>query len=141
MTNHSLRFPALIGAALAAVVVTVGAQAPALLDNVKKLLADKACVGCFLAEASLSAAALEGADLTGANLFEANLYFANLAKANLTNAQLGKANLRKARLKGAILTGADLTGADLHWATDADFTGAITTATTTCPNGAAGPCL
>ena len=121
--------------------VGAGAQQPPQSDEVKRLLATRSCAGCFLASAPLTAADLESAVLNGANLFEANLYFTNLEKANLTNANLVGANLRKARLKDATLTGADLTGADLTWAADANFTGAITTATTTCPGGTAGPCL
>lgn len=121
--------------------VGASAQQPQQSDEVKRLLATRSCASCFLASASLTAADLESAVLNGANLFEATLYFANLEKANLTNANLAGANLRKARLKDATLTGADLTGADLTWATDADFSGAITTATTTCPGGTAGPCI
>jgi uncharacterized protein YjbI with pentapeptide repeats len=133
---------------IAACTVVVGlsaigawAQQPPQSDEVKRLLATRSCADCFLANSPLTAADLEGAVLTGANLFEATLYFANLEKANLTNATLVGANLRKARLKDATLTGADLTGADLTWATDANFSGAITTATTTCPGGTAGPCI
>lgn len=134
--------------ALAAVVmmssVGVAAQQVATAvpqsDAVKTLLAERACVGCNLAGAVLTPADLTGVNLTGANMFEANLYFANLEKANLGGANLVNANLGKARLKDANLAGADLTGANLLAATDVNLDGATTTATTTCPDGAAGPC-
>ena len=143
--SNRIRANGTVLAAVMTVVVLLGvgawAQQPSQSDEVKRLLATRSCTGCFLAGAALTAADLERAVLNGANLFEATLYFANLEKANLTNATLVGANLRKARLKDATLTGADLSGADLTWATDADFSGAITTATTTCPGGTAGPCL
>lgn len=129
------------GAIVALASAGVAAQQAPQSDEVRQLLATRACASCFLAKASLSAAKLEGVNLQGANLFEANLYFADLTTADLTNAKLAGANLRKARLKDANLTGADLAGADLTWATDANFTGAITTATTKCPSGTPGPCL
>lgn len=141
MTRVSMKQIGLIGAGVVLLASGIAAQQAPQSDEVKQLLATRACADCFLAGASLSAARLEGANLQGANLFEANLYFADLTKANLTNAKLGGANLRKAQLKDATLTGADFTGADLTWAADANLAGAITTSTTTCPGGTAGPCL
>lgn len=130
--------------ALAAMVILAGvgvaAQQIPQGDVVKKLLAERACIGCNLAGVVLTPANLEAVNLTGANLFEANLYFANFEKANLGGANLVNANLSKARLKDANLAGADLTGANLFAATDVNFSGTTTTATTTCPDGAAGPC-
>lgn len=131
--------------ALAAMVILAGAGLAAAQqlpqgDTVKKLLAERSCVGCNLAGAVLTPSDLSGVNLTGANLFEANLYFANFEKANLGGANLVNANLSKARLKDANLAGADLTGANLFAATDVNFSGTTTTAATTCPDGAAGPC-
>ena len=142
MKSLPIRFLSVLTAAGAVVALSVSAQAqaPSPSDNVKKLLAERACASCHLESASLSAANLQGVNLTAAFLFEANLYFADLQDANLTGANLTSANLKKAQLKGANLNGADLTGANLMFATDANFTGATTTATTICPDGAAGPC-
>ena len=142
--NRMLRAISAWGAAMAVVGVLTAVSAQHELQEqsaeVKKLLAERACAGCNLPGAALSAAKLAGVNLTGANLFEAVLYFTDLTGANLAGANLTKANLGKAQLKDADLRGADLTGADLRYATDVNFDGAITTATTTCPDGSAGPC-
>lgn len=109
-------------------------------DALKKLLADRTCVGCNLAGIALTPAKLAGVNLTAANLFEANLYFADFEKANLSGASFVNANLSKARFKDATVDGADFSGANLFAATDLNFARTTTTSATTCPDGAAGPC-
>lgn len=95
-----------------------------------------------LTGATLRYADLNAADLDGAILAGANLSFAMMAVANLTGANLAGANLVAADLKVANLTNANLRGADLSYAdlSVANRSGAITDATTKCPNGARGPC-
>lgn len=127
--------------AAALLAMTLGVSASQEYSHaVKRLIAERACVGCTFTGEMMSAAKLEGVNLKDSSLGEANLYFADLRKANLTNTFLRNANLRKVQLEEAILTGADLDGADLTHATGANFAGALTTASTTCPDGAPGPC-
>lgn len=127
---------------LATLIIAAGAviSAQEYSEAVKRLLAERVCVGCTFTGEMMSAAKLGGVNLKDSALGGANLYFADLKKSNLTNAFLRNANLRKAQLDEAVLTGADLDGADLTHATGANFAGAVTTASTTCPDGAAGPC-
>lgn len=134
-----IRLVVTMAAALLAVTLGVSASQE-YSEAVKRLIAERTCVGCSFANEFMSAAKLEGANLKDAGLSLANLYFADLKKANLTNASLRGANLQKAQLDEAVLTGADLDGANLTHATGANFAGAITTASTTCPDGTAGPC-
>lgn len=119
--------------------------------------------GANLAGATLSvlegSVDLTGANLTGADLADlvslgsANFTGANLTDANLedlapsgspldfTDANLTGANLTDAFLGGAVLTGANLTGANLTGAaTFAATPQVITTSSTTCTDGVAGPC-
>jgi len=94
-------------------------------DHVRQAQQSHSCPGCDLSGANLAGRSFELGDLTGANLSEAILY---------------RANLRASVLTGATLTGADLKGADLRNATGADLGGAVTDASTTCPDGKRGPC-
>jgi uncharacterized protein YjbI with pentapeptide repeats len=93
--------------------------------HLARLIKTRSCAGCDLSGADLSGFGLPKSDLSGANLTGAKLYKATLTNANLTDANL---------------TGADLTGANLSGATGAVLSVAKTTATTTCPEGYAGPC-
>jgi uncharacterized protein YjbI with pentapeptide repeats len=94
-------------------------------DHVRQLRETRSCSGCDLQSSQLAGLHAEGAVLTNADLRGAVLY---------------KAKLRGADLTGAWLTGANFTGADLAGARGASLAGAITDATTRCPNGAFGPC-
>lgn len=105
-----------------------------------KLLESHACDGCDLSGDSFHAADLKGVSLAHANLTGAVFYKADLTNANLAGADLTKAALPYANLTNANLAGANLTGANLSNAIAADLTSAVTTETTTCPNGQAGPC-
>lgn len=94
-------------------------------NQVKQFRETLACQGCDLTSANLVGVAAPGADLRGANL---------------SRAFLNHAQLRGANLEGANLRGANLRGADLSGALGVNFTGAVTTKDTVCPNGAHGPC-
>jgi uncharacterized protein YjbI with pentapeptide repeats len=102
---------------------------------------------CTLTTAPLAGESLRRANLSDANLSDVSLERADLFKAVLTGASLTRANLAGAKLTSASLDGADLTGASFIGAMliNATFIGAMldgatTDATTTCPDGAPGPC-
>lgn len=90
-------------------------------EAVLKLLQDRHCPGCQLADADLVHANLRDADLTEAKLMRANLSQAQLDGANLGGADLSFTSLRRASLRGADLSGCKLYGTDLR---GADLTGA-----------------
>lgn len=83
------------------------------------------------------------ANMQGADLSGIDMYRLVADGVDFTQADLGGSVLRYASLLGASLSGANLDGADLAYVSvDAgtSFVGAITSASTTCPDGAAGPC-
>ena len=86
-----------------------------------KVLQERSCPGCRLADADLVHADLRDADLSEAQLMRANLGQAKLDGANLSDADLSFTSLRGASLRGADLTGSRLYGTDLR---GADLTGA-----------------
>ena len=86
-----------------------------------KVLQERSCPGCRLADADLVHADLRDADLSEAKLMRANLGQAQLDGANLSKADLSFTSLRGASLRGADLTGSRLYGTDLR---GADLTGA-----------------
>ena len=94
-------------------------------EQVLRLFRTGKCPGCDLQDANLSGLTAMNGDLKGADLRGAKAYKANLRFADLTNANL---------------TGTDFTGADLKKTIGAQLAGATTDATTTCPDGRAGPC-
>lgn len=75
----------------------------------------------------------DGADLTDGTLYETDLNGASLRKANLT-----RVNLAGSVFDQTDFTGANLTGASVDW--NWILRGAITDASTTCPDTTAGPC-
>lgn len=109
-------------------VLLAGAIAvPVLADNPdhrERLGMTGSCVDCDFTNADLS-----GLNATG-----------NLSGSRFDGSKLYKANFKGANLKGASFAGADLTGANFTDALEANFQGASTDDTTTCPTGAAGPC-
>ena len=86
-----------------------------------RLLQERNCSGCRLADADLVHADLRDADLSNAKLMRANLGQAQLDGANLSGADLSFTSLRGASLRGADLRGTRLYGTDLR---EADLTGA-----------------
>jgi uncharacterized protein YjbI with pentapeptide repeats len=98
------------------------------------------CDGCDLSGMDFSRLELKSVSAAGANLSETMFYRADLTNANLGGANLTKANLNMANLTNTNLSNANLTGANLGSTTGASLAGAITTETTTCPNGQVGPC-
>lgn len=111
-----------------------------LPSRVNRVLVTRSCVGCDLNRASFNSKNLKGVDLSGAKLVGAQFYKADLGGANLDGADLTGANLTFADLNNTNIGSADLTGANLKGATGAALQSAITTATTICPDGQAGPC-
>jgi uncharacterized protein YjbI with pentapeptide repeats len=111
------------------------------LDHVKLLRETGKCSGCDLSSAKLAGLISPEADLRNADLNYAVLYKVRLNKANLDGATLKGANLEGADLTGASLTGADLSGANLRGSIGARLAKASTDVTTTCPDGANGPCV
>lgn len=86
-----------------------------------KVLHERRCEGCRLADADLVHADLRDANLRNAKLMRANLGQAQLDGADLSHADLSFTSLRGASLRGADLTGSRLYGTDLR---DADLAGA-----------------
>lgn len=86
-----------------------------------KVLHERSCEGCRLADADLVHADLRDANLRNAKLMRANLGQAQLDGADLSHADLSFTSLRGASLRGADLTGSRLYGTDLR---DADLSGA-----------------
>lgn len=132
-----------VGVALATVAV-VGVRLTAAQDDhlreQTQLKATKACDGCDLSGVNYSKAELKGVSLSGAKLEGTSFYRADLSGANLGGANLSKANLTFANLSNTNFGDANLAGANLNGATGAALAGAVTTDTTTCPDGQAGPC-
>ncbi len=87
-----------------------------------RLLQDRNCSGCKLADTDLVHADLRDADLSYAELMRANLGEATLDGANLSHADLSFTSLRGASMRGANLKGAKFYGTDLR---DSDLTGAL----------------
>lgn len=110
------------------------------LEHVKQFRETGKCSGCDLSSANLPGLVSSAADLRNADLNYAVLYKARLNKANLDGATLKNANLSGADLTGANLTGANLSGANLRGSIGAHLAKATTDVTTTCPDGANGPC-
>ena len=109
---------------------------------VEQLAATGSCPDCALEGANLSGQSLVGVILTGAQLYGTNFEGCDLTNADMTGANLGKATLQGSVLIGANLSGADLTGA-IMGLVDPNGTAVdavVTDATTTCPDGQAGPC-
>ncbi|WP_415409177.1 pentapeptide repeat-containing protein [Synechococcus sp. A10-1-5-9] len=90
-------------------------------ESLIKVLHERSCEGCRLADADLVHADLRDANLRDAKLMRANLGQAQLDGADLRNADLSFTSLRGASLRGADLTGSRLYGTDLR---DADLAGA-----------------
>jgi uncharacterized protein YjbI with pentapeptide repeats len=87
-----------------------------------RLLEQRRCVGCQLADADLVHANLRDADLSGSNLRRANLGQAQLDGARFAGADLSFTSLQGASLRGADLRGARLEGTDLR---QSDLSGAL----------------
>jgi len=128
MDHHRLpalarRFaPLLLAAAgLGTGALGLGAPANANTADLMRLLEQRRCVGCQLADADLVHANLRDADLSGANLRRANLGQAQLDGARLAGADLSFTSLQGASLRGADLRGARLEGTDLR---QSDLSGA-----------------
>lgn len=100
-----------------------GMASPATANTVDlmRLLEQRRCVGCQLADADLVHADLRDADLSGSNLRRANLGQAKLDGARLAGADLSFTSLQGASLRGADLRGARLEGTDLR---QSDLSGA-----------------
>ena len=100
------------------------------------------CSGCDLSGAFLDAVDAQGGDLWNANMSNASLYRAQLGESDLSGADLSGANLTRATLDGADLSNTSLLSANLTGATFSltITTGILTDASTTCPEGTAGPC-
>ena len=90
-------------------------------EDLLKILQERSCPGCRLADVDLVHADLRDANLSEARLMRANLGQAQLDGANLSGADLSFTSLRGASLRGADLTGSLLYGTDLR---GADLTGA-----------------
>ena len=101
-----------------ALLVNAGAHAN---ESLIKVLHERSCEGCRLADADLVHADLRDANLRDAQLMRANLGQAQLDGADLRHADLSFTSLRGASLRGADLTGSKLYGTDLR---DADLSGA-----------------
>ena len=130
MDHHRLpalarRFaPLLLAAAgLGTGALGLGAPANANTADLMRLLEQRRCVGCQLADADLVHANLRDADLSGANLRRANLGQAQLDGARLAGADLSFTSLQGASLRGADLRGARLEGTDLSGANLIDAVG------------------
>ena len=115
--------------AIAAGVMATGLAAPLPIlqavqasEALMRLLEQKRCPGCDLAEADLVHAQLGDADLRGARLQRANLGQARLDGAQLSGSDLSFTSLMGASLRGADLRGARLEGTDLR---QADLSGAL----------------
>ena len=87
-----------------------------------RLLEQRSCPRCQLAEADLVHADLRAVDLRGGQLQRANLGQARLDGARLNGADLSGTSLLGASLRGADLRGARLEGTDLR---QADLSGAL----------------
>ncbi len=141
MSRANLRHTLFVRVLLVALVATpvLLAQSGHAAERMQ-LLTTRACDRCNLSGEDFSRLDLKGVSLSNATLtnikfYKTDLTNANLGGANLTNAVLSFANLSNANLGGANLAGANLAGA-----VAADLAAAITTHTTTCPDGTAGPC-
>ena len=86
-----------------------------------RVLQERSCESCRLADVDLVHADLRDVNLRNAQLMRANLGQARLDGANLSGADLSFTSLRGASLRGADLTGSRLYGTDLR---DADLAGA-----------------
>lgn len=132
------------GVALAGLTVAFGAQIVRAQDEhlreQMQLKATKACDGCDLSGVNFTKGDLKGVSLSGAKLSGAIFYRADLSNANLSGADLSKANLTLTDLSNTNFGNANLAGANLNGSTGASLAGAVTTDTTTCPDGQAGPC-
>lgn len=105
-----------------------------------QLLTSRACDGCNLSGETFDRMNLKGVSLSDATLVGAKFYRADLTNANLAGADLTGAVMSFADLSNANLGGTKLAGANLSGAIAADLAAAITSNTTTCPDGQAGPC-
>lgn len=90
-------------------------------ESLLRVLQERSCEGCRLADSDLVHADLRDANLRNAKLMRANLGQAQLDGADLRNADLSFTSLRGASLRGADLTGSRLYGTDLR---GADLSGA-----------------
>ncbi len=113
--------PLLLATALGAALASVPAVGASTAD-LMRLLEQRRCTNCQLADADLVHADLRDADLSGANLRRANLGQARLDGARLGGADLSFTSLQGASLRGADLRGARLEGTDLR---QSDLSGAL----------------
>lgn len=127
-------------ATLTVVGVRLAAAQDEHLREQMQLKATKACDGCDLSGVSFGKADLKGVSLAGAKLDGTSFYRANLTNANLGGANLSNANLSMSDLTNTNFSNANLAGANFTGSTGASLAGAVTTETTTCPDGQAGPC-
>jgi len=135
----------LAGLALSALGGAAFAADPAAVQQARDT---GACAGCDLSGADLMALHADAGDLSFSNMTGAELYRSSLSGANLAGAVLVDANMRHAQLAGADMSGAVLSGADLSGAnlSGANMSAVLTDtytntdASTTCPDGSAGPC-
>ena len=111
----------LLSVLIATWIVPVQGQTSSAADLIR-VLHERRCPGCRLADADLVHADLRDADLSGAELQRANLGQARLDGADLSEADLSFTSLRGASLRGADLRGSRLYGTDLR---DADLSGAL----------------
>jgi uncharacterized protein YjbI with pentapeptide repeats len=148
LTGADLEHVDLHGADLKGVAATMLAACPAALPDGWRCIPTPATAAYALVGPHAS---LKQADLSAADLHGVDLTFADVTEADFTDANLAGATLRGVDLTGATLLGADLRGADLTSAVVmvggvfgslelADVTGALTDATTTCPDAQPGPC-
>ena len=101
--------------------LTLGGHTAQANEALIKVLQERSCHGCQLADVDLVHADLRDADLSEAKLMRANLSQARLDGADLNGADLSFTSLRGASLRGADLRGSKLYGTDLR---DADLSGA-----------------
>ena len=132
--------------ALSIVVVVAALWAPAGFSENKqdknKLRNQKNCESCDLSNSDLNGAILKGAKASKSNFSGAGLYRADLSGGDYTDANFNGAKLQGANLNGTKLNRANFNGADLKGAKlgPLGLKGAVTTGTTTCPDGKKGPC-
>ena len=111
----------LISVLIATWVTPAQSQTSSAVDLIR-VLQERRCPACRLADTDLVHADLRDADLSGAQLQRANLGQARLDGADLSKADLSFTSLRGASLRGADLRGSRLYGTDLR---DADLSGAL----------------
>ncbi|MEL7316172.1 MAG: pentapeptide repeat-containing protein, partial [Cyanobacteria bacterium J06559_3] len=129
MMNHRDRTLPHRSFLIAGLVVTSGWMftAPASAvneDDLERLITERTCVGCDLADADLRRLDLRGVDLRDADLNNANFYLADISGADLSRANLTEAYFGRAVAQGTYFNLANLDDATLI---EADFRDATLT--------------